>query len=195
MAIASQPQITLADYLALTKDSDTRYELVNGVLTEMGAESELNVLISSFLFATLLQFVPYYCIRRGTEIVVSSQRATTRYPDLMVVTEELVAAMAGSQRSIVMPDMPPPRLVIEIVSPGEPGDENYDRDYVEKPQEYAARGIPEYWLIDPHRQWVMVLTLNGESYQSQIFQGQALVISPTFPDLNVTAERFLRAGK
>ncbi len=70
-------------------------------------------------------------------------------------------------------------LVVEVVSPGEPGDQsNYDRDYVEKRREYAERGIPEYWLIDPERQVVLVLTLRGQSYHEQRFTGQAAIVSP-----------------
>jgi Uma2 family endonuclease len=60
--------------------------------------------------------------------------------------------------------MPPPALVVEVVSPGEPGTPNYDRDYVDKPKEYADRGIPEYWIIDPERQVILVLMLAGERY-------------------------------
>jgi Uma2 family endonuclease len=43
-------------------------------------------------------------------------------------------------------EMPPPRLVVEVVSPGK---KDRDRDYIAKRQQYAERGIPEYWLIDP----------------------------------------------
>lgn len=49
-------------------------------------------------------------------------------------------------------------MAIEIVSPGKPGEENYDRDYVEKRRESAERGIPEYGIIDPSRQVVLVVT-------------------------------------
>lgn len=42
--------------------------------------------------------------------------------------------------------------MVEIVSPGQ---EN--RDYRYKRSEYAARGIAEYWIIDPMQQKVTVL--------------------------------------
>ena len=35
-------------------------------------------------------------------------------------------------------------LVVEVVSPDDP-----DRDWVKKRAEYAAAGIPEYWIADP----------------------------------------------
>ncbi|MGB8702510.1 MAG: Uma2 family endonuclease, partial [Thermosynechococcaceae cyanobacterium] len=72
---------------------------------------------------------------------------------------------------------------------------NYDRDYVEKRQEYAERGIPEYWLIDPQRQVVVVLTLVDQVYQEQRFIGTMAIISPSFSSLILTAEQILNAGR
>ena len=38
----------------------------------------------------------------------------------------------------------PPDLVVEVVS-----DDSVERDYEVKRAEYAAAGVPEYWIIDP----------------------------------------------
>jgi Uma2 family endonuclease len=85
--------MTLEEYLHYDDGTDTRYELVDGVLVEMGAENEINVLIEGFLVAVLLRFLPHYLIRRGTEIDISGDAAKTRYPDLMVLTEETFRAL------------------------------------------------------------------------------------------------------
>src|SRR5205814_504142 len=53
-------------------------------------------------------------------------------------------------------------LVMEVVSPN-PKDRK--RDHVTKRREYARAGIPEYWIIDPQQQRILVLTLSGETYQ------------------------------
>ncbi len=58
--------------------------------------------------------------------------------------------------------MPPPALVVEVVSPGKV---NQDRDYRFKRSEYAARGIKEYWIVDPQISKVTVLILNGGFYK------------------------------
>jgi len=60
--------------------------------------------------------------------------------------------MEGATRSLILMDMPPPLLVVEIVSPSQ---EN--RDYRYKRSEYAARGIAEYWIVDPIAQKVTIL--------------------------------------
>ena len=50
-------------------------------------------------------------------------------------------------------------LVVEVVSPDDP-----DRDLVEKRVEYAAAGIPEYWIADPRDETITVLALEGDAY-------------------------------
>jgi Uma2 family endonuclease len=53
-------------------------------------------------------------------------------------------------------------LVVEIVSPDNP-----KRDTVTKRADYAAAGIPEYWIVNPEEETVTVLTLAGDSYADQ----------------------------
>jgi Uma2 family endonuclease len=192
----ARPRLTLEEFLAYDDGTDTRYELVDGVLVEMGAESTINTLIAGFLF---LQFaaigIPGYRIGFKQWIAVSNLTATARDPDLIVHSEASFAAIDGLSQALLASDAPIPLLVIEIVSPGNPGTENYDRDYVEKPQEYATRGIPEFWQVDPDRTVVIVLTLQAGVYYSRTFRGNKQVISPTFPNLQLTAAQILRAGR
>lgn len=187
-------KLTFEEYLAYDDGTDTRYELVDGVLVAMPTESEINVLISNFLLATLLPLVSYFRLRQKTEVKVSSRTVTSRCPDLMVLTESGVIALKGAKQSVVQPEMPTPQLVVEVVSPGEPGDDNYDRDYIEKPEEYAQRGIPEYWIVDPIRAVVSVLTLQGSSYKAKAFRGGDRIESEQFKQLNLTAQQVLTAG-
>lgn len=188
---------TLEEYAALDpwQLPEGHYELVNGEIIELPTESDLNLLIATFLTVMLSQQASYYLIRRGTEVFVTSRSVTSRFPDLLVLSEEGFAAIEGARRSAVKPEMPPPRLVVEVVSPGEPGQSNYDRDYVEKPEEYAARGIPEFWRIDPGRDVVTVLKLEDGIYQSRDFRGRAAIVSRAFPNLQLTAEQILKAGR
>jgi Uma2 family endonuclease len=198
---------TLAEYLVYDDGTDKRYELVNGELIEMPSESDLNNAIAMYLIGALLKIIPVRLMRRGTEIVVSGSRATTRVPDLLVLTEELVTALEGTPRSIVTPDLPPPALVVEVVSPGK---ENRDRDYrykrcsavlgispmsdcIKKRSEYAARGIGEYWIIDPQQSQVMLLTLVDGLYEEVVYLKSDRLVSATFPTLELTAQNILQA--
>jgi Uma2 family endonuclease len=189
-------RMTFEEYLNYDDGTNTRYELVNGVLVEMGAETALNISIVFFLaIAFAQQGIPPYRIGNKHLIAVSSTKVTARDPDLTVHSEASYNAIITEKQSLLGYDKPSPLLVVEVVSPGKPGESNYDRDYIEKRQEYADRGIPEYWLIDPNRQVVLVLTLQGQSYQEQHFTGQTAIVSSTFPNLNLTAERVLKADR
>lgn len=49
--------------------------------------------------------------------------------------------------------MAPPLLVIEVVSPGEL---QRNRDYIAKRLQYQDCGIPEYWIVDPEAQIILL---------------------------------------
>ncbi|MFG6094028.1 Uma2 family endonuclease [Leptothoe sp. ISB3NOV94-8A] len=186
--------MTLEEYLAYDDGTNTRYELVDGILVDMGAESDINVMIAGFLVSVLLQHLPHYCIRRGTEVEVFGSEANTRYPDLMVLTEAGVAALSGKKRSLVLLDMPAPALVVEVVSSSDTDKESRDRDYVKKRQEYAQRGIPEYWIVDPIAEKVLILSLTDSTYTEQTFVGDKPLVSPGLPELTISAQQVLAAG-
>jgi Uma2 family endonuclease len=132
-------------------------------------------------------------------VVVNGYRTTTRIPDLMVLSEDLANALSGAKRSVVMPDMPPPVLVVEIVSLGtanEERDYRYKRPlrYLRSSAEHAARGIAEYWIVDPHSAQVTVLTLVAGLYEEAVFRDGNCLISPILPGLAITATEIFQAG-
>ncbi|GAB4466401.1 MAG: Uma2 family endonuclease [Elainellaceae cyanobacterium] len=190
--IATHRRMTLEEYLAYDGGTDTRTELVDGVVVDMGDESTLNTQIVLFLVATFLQLgVPYYQLGIKQQIAVSSAVATARDPDLMLHSPESARAISGLKQALLLPEMPPPALVIEVVSPGQ---ENRERDYVAKYAEYAARGIPEYWIIDPAAAHIIVCLLNNTQYQQTVFRGDELIGSAALPALHLTAHQVLSAG-
>jgi Uma2 family endonuclease len=162
-----------------------RYEYWDGELVSVMAESLGNGTIAIFIQLALIAIgVPFQLIRPSCEVEVSG-RPQSRVPDLTVIDEVHVTLL--KKRATITRKMPPPRLVVEVVSPGNEASENYRRDYRDKRDQYAAIGIPEYWIVDPDRAWVMVGTLVSGVYQFTTFQGDEAIISPTFPALKLTA--------
>jgi Uma2 family endonuclease len=187
--ISTTTQLTLEEYLVYDDGTDNRYELEDGKLVIMPPESDRNNLIALCLLAEFLKLVPIQLIRhKDTEIVVTGNRTRVRMPDLMILTEELLAAIGGI-RATITPDMPSPVLVVEVVSPGKV---NEDRDYRFKRSEYAARGIIEYWIIDPEHSKVTVLLLVDGLYEETIFEGNQVIISNTLTQFSLTANEILR---
>ena len=179
------------EYLSYDDGTDKLYELYNGELIEVPPESGENVGIATFL---LLQFVPivgYLRVRgHGLELEVRGD-PRNRYPDLTIIREEHIQQLKS--RNTIRQSMSPPLLVIEVVSPGEL---QHDRDYIAKRTQYEDLGIPEYWIVDPKTQTVMVLTLQGRVYMEVgIFRGRDLILSPTFSELNLMTETIFDSGK
>jgi Uma2 family endonuclease len=88
--------------------------------------------------------------------------------------------------------MAPPLLVIEIVSPGEI---QRDRDYIAKRVQYQDCCIPEYWIVDPQTQTILVLELINSVYTTVgNFSNDDLVRSPTFGQLKLRILDILNAN-
>jgi Uma2 family endonuclease len=174
---------TFDEYLAYDDGTDTRYELVDGELVEMPPESDENLGIARKLLLELIKHIPVEWVTWGTEIEVTGRQARCRLPDLLVHTEASKAALVGTTRATITRDMPPPALVIEIVSPGKV---NRDRDYRYKRTEYAARGIAEYWIVDPMERQVTVCKWVDGQYEDVVYRGPERIESAIAPKFALT---------
>jgi Uma2 family endonuclease len=186
-------KLTFEEYLNYEDETDYRYELIDGELVSLAPESPENDFIARFLLFVIVNqgIVPLKLVNIHTcEVqvpVLQSKDAANRYPDVVVLREEHLTLM--NKRLTITIDMPPPRLVAEVVSPGKIG---RDRDYNHKRKQYAAIGIPEYWIVDPAGQQVMVLQLESGEYVESIFAGSDRIISAIFPELELTVEQIFQ---
>lgn len=173
---------------------DGNYRLLStGELIEVSSENDLNVRIAFRLLLRLAQIeAGKYAerIRNGNrEIQVPpvGDKWVNRKPDLMVLQAEHLEATLQA----VLLDMVPPLFVAEVVSPGGDSSDNYKRDYVWKRQQYEEIGIPEYWIIDPHRKKVTVCVLVDGIYASKEYVSPGQVVSKVFPTLSITVQALL----
>ena len=195
MAVVTQKRMTLEEYLSYNDAADARYELVDGVLVEMGAENPLNANIAVFLLVYFVRQigVPYSRLAIGHQIGVDSSKATARQPDLIVHSPESSVAILEDGK-LLRPNMPAPLLVVEVVSNSKTDPKSRDRDYSEKAEEYAKRGISEYWIVDPDEALIKVGVLASGSYNFVAIRGRQTISSPTFPQLGLTVDEVLTAG-
>jgi Uma2 family endonuclease len=138
---------------------------------------------------------PHYCLSVKHAIEVRGRYANSRWPDLMVHSEASAAAIEGRAEACLELTDPAPRLLLEVVSPGKESEVNYKRDYEQKPEEYADRAVAEFWRVDPDREWVQIGTLMDGQYEFETFKGEDAIVSPTFPELTLTAAQVLAAGR
>jgi Uma2 family endonuclease len=184
---------SFAEYLAWSNEPENaiegQFEWVDGELVEVPPESGPNRTIANRLFFLLVAtgVVPLELVHPGQcEVqvpVLQPKDPGNRYPDL-VVLEPVHLALTQKRLTITL-DMPPPPLVVEVLSPGK---QNQERDRLRKRNQYAARDIPEYWLIDPEAQTVTVLQLQHSGYREVgQFQGNRSIVSPALTNLQLAA--------
>jgi Uma2 family endonuclease len=169
------------EYLSYHENSEKLYELFNGELIEMPPESGLNVQIANRLFLVFAMILGTDRVRgQGLELEVNGE-PKNRYPDLTIIREEHIQQL--SKRNTIRLSMSPPLLVIEVVSPGEL---QRERDYIAKRIQYQNCGIPEYWIVDPETQSILVLELKENNYtEVSDFANDDLILSPGFKELNL----------
>jgi Uma2 family endonuclease len=121
-------------------------------------------------------------------------------PDVMVVDRTEVAKELLWQEQSIITMGSSIKFVAEVVSG------NWQNDYARKVEDYAALGIPEYWIADylglggirhigkPKQPTLSICTLIDGEYEINLFRGNDAIVSPTFPNLNLIAEQVLTLG-
>lgn len=183
--------LSFEDYLSHDDGTENLYELFNGELIEVPPESGFNVEIANLILSIFLPIVGYRRVRgHGLELEVRGE-PRNRYPDLTIIREEHIEQL--KRRNTIRLSMAPPAIAVEIVSPGEL---QRDRDYVAKRIQYQDRGIPEYWIVDPQTQTVLILAIAANTFtEFGSFSGDAQIVSFQFGVLTITAAQLFEADK
>jgi Uma2 family endonuclease len=198
MAYTQAKFATFEDYLAHSDEMGLvgRFQLIDGELVELPPESEPNDFVADNLqfYLAMANLFPRRLVKTHTcEVqvpVLHPKDPANRFPDLVILREEHLTLT--QRRLTITLDMPPPRLIAEVVSPGKT---NRDRDTIHKRAQYAALGVPEYWLIDPESKTVTVLTLGGEDYQViGTFSGSESIQSQELSGLALAVEHLFEGG-
>jgi Uma2 family endonuclease len=128
--------ISIEEFDGLAPDSSHRLEIEDGRLLVMNRRAGRHLKAAQRLVSYLNDQLPdelEAIVEFEAELTGPSPR---RIPDVVVCTEE-----SGDQVRVRADQI---LLAVEIVSPGE----SAARDYIKKPAEYAANGIPTTWVID-----------------------------------------------
>ncbi len=79
-------------------------------------------------------------------------------------------------------------LVVEVIS-----ESNRDHDFKTKLDDYAAAGIPEYWIIDPEQNSIHIFSLAGDRYVPHgKFEVGAIATSPSLTGFAVDVGELFR---
>jgi Uma2 family endonuclease len=189
-----QGEWTEDEYLALEDrfGDQIRVELSEGTLEVLPVPTEPHQLLILYFVRCLDAFAqahaPGVVLFSGIRVKLRiGQKTKFREPDVVYM-----AARHASRRHKEYWEGAD--LVMEIVS----GDrKDRLRDWKIKPRDYAAAGIPEYWVIDPDKKVIRVYTLRGRSYRrhgdfkpgdratSMLLPGFGVAVNDVFAAANV----------
>jgi Uma2 family endonuclease len=158
---------TYDDLLALPDDGK-RYEIIEGELYEMPAPSWDHIVIVMNLVLMLGPVI------RALGGQIAAAPADVFFFGADPVQPDVLAIMPGSRASGGGRGVQgPPDLVIEVLSPS-----NRRHDTVTKRALYERAGVREYWIVDPEKRTVDVLTLQGDAlHTSQSAAGEDVAVS------------------
>jgi len=168
-----------ADYL-LWKFKE-RVELFKGKLFKMSAPSAIHQEISMRLVGELYQFFKGkdckvfhapFDVRLLKESQEDKNIYTVVQPDICVVCDPEKIDKRGCEGA--------PDLVIEILSPG-----NSKKEMKYKYALYEEAKVPEYWIIDPDHQNVLVYVLEDGKYLNPMNIVEGNITSQKFPTLKI----------
>lgn len=190
---------TYAEYLAADLGADGNFRLLsNGEMIELPPEDEENSFIADEFAELLKRLLKNRRLVKSasTELQVHpvGDSRVNRKPDLIVLRPEHPGLMADIKKNAILFGMPAPLFVAEVVSPGNENSANYRLDYEWKRQQYERWEIPEYWIIDRHRQQVIALRLQEGIYVEHCHKGSDILLSSVFPTLELSADQLL-SGK
>ena len=141
MIYTKQRFASFEEYLAtdIADLPEGRCEYWDGELVEVMTESIFNDSLANYLYFLLIQAGIFNELIRphSCEVEVIG-RPKTRFPDLTILDDVHLTLMEKNNR--VTRKMPPPRLLVEVVSPGNETSENYVRDYIDKPISAISQG-------------------------------------------------------
>ena len=198
MAQAINKLTTFEEFIEWYPNNGMRYELHKGVIVEMPPpngehENVIGFLVGQIVLQYLQKGLPYRIPKTG--LVKTPDNDSTYSPDILLVNHDNLVnePLWKKQSTLIQPESIP--LVVEVVST------NWRDDYHDKFGDYEEMGIPEYWIVDyaalggkrfignPKQQTITICELVDGEYQTTQFQGDRSIVSPLFPDLNLTAQQ------
>jgi Uma2 family endonuclease len=179
------------------------YELHNGVVVEMnqplGDHEWIILFLNDIIFSEYKRLGLSYGISK-TVLVKPPENESAYSPDVLLLNPANLQNEPFWKKSATVTQAASIPLVIEVVST------NWRVDYLSKVKDYEEIGIPEYWIVDylalggtpyignPKQPTISIYNLINGEYQVSQFRENETIVSPTFPELSLTANQVFQAG-
>jgi Uma2 family endonuclease len=208
MTQALRKLVTFDEFIAWYPENlQRRYELYDGVIVEMppptGDHEEVVGFLTLEISAEIKRLkLPYFTPKTAFIKPLSGESAYS--PDVLILNRPNLINEPLWKKESTVSQAASIALVVEVVST------NWRDDYLKKAADYETVGILEYWIIDyaalggrrfignPKQPTISICSLVEGEYQVRQFRAGDIsgerIQSPTFPELNLTAEQIFQAG-
>lgn len=182
--------MSLAEFEHAEVEEGYLYELGRGVIVVSDVPkpehfAQVNAIRKQLVAYDLAHPEEIYGIAGGAECkVLVEVLQSERHPDLAVYKTP-PPLEDDSVWSIWVPE-----LVIEVMSPS-----SRSRDLHEKPDEYLAFGVKEYWIVDAKEDQVLVLQRARGKWREQIIEPPQIYRPALFPGLAFDCRKVFAAVK
>lgn len=197
------PKVVSFDEFIDEKPSSGRYELHDGVIVEISQllgehEDIVGFLVEKIVTEYTRLNLPYRIPK--TALVKPLDSNTAYSPDILLLNRPNLATEPRWKNQSTVSYAKSIPLVVEVVST------NWRDDYLNKAGDYEEMSIPEYWIVDylglggrrfignPKQPTISIYQLVEGEYQVSQFRESDRIVSPTFPQLNLTAQEIFNAS-
>lgn len=199
--IQAIPQLMTFDDFMAWYPEDGHYELINGRICEVkptGPHEQVGAYLNRRLVVEVDRLQRPYFLPKSCTVKPFSE-LSGYFPDVVVVDQTQLADEPRWQRESTLIYGISIPLVVEVVST------NWRDDYQRKAADYEEMGISEFWIVDylglggrryigtPKQPTFSVYQLVDGEYQVSLFRREERVVSPLFPDLNLSLDQVLNS--
>lgn len=203
MTITPSKLLTFEEFIDwLPENPAKRYELHDGIIVEMAQPTGKHEKVTGFLAGEVsVEYkrlkLPYFIPK--TALVKPPNKSSGYLPDIVLINDANLDNEPFWEKESTVTKSASIPLIVEVVST------NWEDDYYTKFGNYQAMKIPEYWIADyaalggrkfignPKQPTFFVCELIDDEYQMTAFRGDERIISPTFPELDLTAQQVFDA--
>jgi Uma2 family endonuclease len=153
--------------------------------------------LMGYIFGEILRLQHQWVVPKNCLIKPPALAATALRPDVIVLDEHQISQEPLWQSEPIICNGSTIKLVVEVVST------NWQDDYARKLEEYALRGIAEYWIVDylgiggiafigkPKQPTFTLCQLVEDSYGQQQFRLGEFISSAIFPQMRLRLDNLL----
>jgi Uma2 family endonuclease len=181
--------MSLADFDQAEGQEGFNYELARGIIQVTNIPSREH---SAQMIALRNQLIVYEDAHPkiisavggsfDTKMLIGAEQSE-RHPDLSVYLSPMPEG--DDLWSIWIP-----AIAVEIVS-----ESSAKRDYEEKPAEYLAFGVMEYWIVDGFKNQMTVMSRYRGAWREKIVKPSQKYVTSYLPGFSLDLKRVLSAGK